>query len=303
MATYNGEKYIFEQLDSIRKQTRPADEVIIADDGSKDSTVDIITKFIAKNNLSATWKLLQNPVNKGWQRNFMDLINMATGDIIFLSDQDDICHPKKIERMTEVMLQTPNATLLACSLDFEYERKPYMFEDILNMNCYPYGKNLVEQVDFTWIWPQCIRPGCCMCFKKSLVPIATKLWFETCPHDLLLWSIAVTQGQTYILNEKLHYFRRHIGNNSPDNSKNAKTRTISITRFATLANNVLSHKAELNLSPQIVKKITQNRDFFALRIKAIKTKNIFLLLYLLTKVHRYPKYIISWGADVISAFR
>ncbi|MDO4218920.1 MAG: glycosyltransferase [Synergistaceae bacterium] len=303
MATYNGEKYIVEQLDSIKNQTRSADEVIIADDCSTDATVEIIEKYITENDLSSSWRLVVNPVNKGWQKNFMDLINMATGDIIFLSDQDDICLPNKFERMTDVLLQTPNATLLACSPDTHFVKKLQWLERLGSIEDRPYGKHVLEQVKFDRIWPQCYRPGCCFCFKKEIIPIVTQLWFETCPHDFLIWGTALAKGQVYILNERLHYFRKHYANNSPSNAKKMQKRTIILNWYISIANTVLQHKNELILTSDIVKKIEIQRNFYAMRVSAMTNKNIFLLLFLLAKLHLYPKYLVSWVADVISAFR
>lgn len=304
MATYNGEKYIIEQLDSIKNQTRSADEVIIADDCSTDATVEIIEKYITENNLSSSWRLVVNPVNKGWQKNFMDLINMATGDIIFLSDQDDICLPNKFERMTDVLLQTPNATLLACSQSTKLEKNSlksgcsYRMEDKL------YGKNVVAQVKFDRTWPQCCRLGCCFCFKREVIPIATELWREACPHDWLIWGLVLTKGQVYILNERLHLHRIHHNNTSTFNSaKTLKKRVLMQNWCIGIADSILQHKDELALSTKVVKRIKRQRAFYAMRVKAMSNKNIFLLMFLLTKIHLYPKYLVSWVADVISTFR
>ena len=65
ISTYNGEDYIERQLDSIKNQTRPADEVLIIDDCSTDNTVNIIRRYIEKNDL-CSWKFEVNNQNKGW---------------------------------------------------------------------------------------------------------------------------------------------------------------------------------------------------------------------------------------------
>lgn len=67
VALYNGERFIKEQLDSIKNQTIEADEVIIADDGSKDQSIEIVKRYIQDNNLSK-WRLVVNEVNKGWAK-------------------------------------------------------------------------------------------------------------------------------------------------------------------------------------------------------------------------------------------
>ena len=85
IATYNGEKYIDEQLLSILKQLGPDDEVIIVDDYSKDNTVDKIRKFN-----DPRVNIYENEVNRSHVYSFGRAISLATSDIIFMSDQDDL---------------------------------------------------------------------------------------------------------------------------------------------------------------------------------------------------------------------
>ena len=113
MTTYNGEKYIGQMLDSIRNQTRPADEVLILDDRSKDNTVKFVNNYIEKYKLNG-WKIIVNQKNVGWKCNFRNGLEMATGDVIFLSDQDDKWHTDKLEKMTAAFEKNQNIWLLAC---------------------------------------------------------------------------------------------------------------------------------------------------------------------------------------------
>ena len=94
MTTYNGEKYIKEQLTSLKNQTRVPDEVLIFDDCSTDNTVTIVRNFIIENP-SGNYRLFENKKNKGWRRNFMEGFADAQGDIIFPCDQDDIWLDRK----------------------------------------------------------------------------------------------------------------------------------------------------------------------------------------------------------------
>ena len=118
MTTYNGEKYLIEQLDSLRDQTRKPDEVIICDDGSSDSTNRYIDKYIEENSLE-NWKHIINEENKGWKKNFIDGIKMSTGDLIFTCDQDDVWYKYKLELMEEIMAQKPEISLLYSTYDLE----------------------------------------------------------------------------------------------------------------------------------------------------------------------------------------
>ena len=97
LSTFNGSEYITEQLDTLRNQTRPAEEVLISDDASTDDTVQIIEDYIAKYELD-NWLIRKNKENQGWKNNFARLLEDATGDIIFLCDQDDIWHLDKVQK-------------------------------------------------------------------------------------------------------------------------------------------------------------------------------------------------------------
>ena len=100
MATYNGARFLKEQLDSIAAQIRLPDELIICDDGSTDETPDLINKFI--NNSPFPIKLILNKINWGYAKNFEKAIQLCEGDIVALADQDDIWYPNKLMRIQEI---------------------------------------------------------------------------------------------------------------------------------------------------------------------------------------------------------
>ena len=100
LCTYNGEEYIKQQLDSILSQTMSVNEVIVCDDCSTDSTCEIISSYADK---YPHIHLLKNNVNVGFKKNFERALSICKGDFIFLSDQDDIWHPKKVKRVIEYM--------------------------------------------------------------------------------------------------------------------------------------------------------------------------------------------------------
>ena len=95
LCTYNGERYIREQLESILNQTMPVDEIVVCDDGSTDNTLQIIESL--RDSYQSDIRIYRNEKNLGPARNFQKTINLCRGDIIFLSDQDDIWQLKKVE--------------------------------------------------------------------------------------------------------------------------------------------------------------------------------------------------------------
>ena len=114
MATFNGEPYIQEQLDSIYNQTRKVDEIIIVDDCSTDSTVRVIEQYILSHK-DIDIKLYKNEENLGYKKNFKKAISLCHGDYVFLSDQDDIWKVNKVEDMISIMEENPNISVLASS--------------------------------------------------------------------------------------------------------------------------------------------------------------------------------------------
>ncbi|MBR6132882.1 MAG: glycosyltransferase family 2 protein [Bacteroidales bacterium] len=95
LCTYNGEKYITEQIKSILEQSTPVDEIVICDDGSTDNTISIIEKIKKSNTTDII--IHRNTQNLGVCANFEFAISICKGDIIFLSDQDDIWNPDKVK--------------------------------------------------------------------------------------------------------------------------------------------------------------------------------------------------------------
>ena len=93
MSTYNGGKYLQEQLDSFLAQTSLPDELVITDDCSTDNTLEIIQAFAAMAPFEVRWE--QNEKNLGYTGNFNQALMKTTGDLVFLSDQDDVWFPEK----------------------------------------------------------------------------------------------------------------------------------------------------------------------------------------------------------------
>ena len=102
MCTYNGEKFLREQLDSILRQTYPISEIIVQDDCSTDSTVAILRSYAARD---GRVRVIVNEHNLGFNRNFRSAVMKATADFVAISDQDDVWMPDKVERQVEAIGQ------------------------------------------------------------------------------------------------------------------------------------------------------------------------------------------------------
>jgi len=122
LCTYNGEKYIREQLDSILNQTLPPDEIIIQDDASNDNTWFILKQY---ETLHPQIKLFRNQHPIGCDLNFLSAIKKSTGDLIAISDQDDVWLPTKLNQLAFVLSNNPDCLFCYCSsLYFENDNIP-----------------------------------------------------------------------------------------------------------------------------------------------------------------------------------
>lgn len=199
MSTYCGEKYIVEQLDSIKNQTYKIDEVIISDDCSTDSTAEIIEKYIFDNKL-ANWKLIKNTENKGWKKNFKEVIEKTTGDIVFLADQDDIWEIDKIAIMVKIMKSNKDIELLACNYQ--------ILQDGKLKKCFE-NNRLIEHKKLYKRFFYVIRPGCAYAVSRKLIDELLPYWRDDLPHDQLLWMLSYIRNSLYIFHENLFKYRRH----------------------------------------------------------------------------------------------
>jgi glycosyltransferase involved in cell wall biosynthesis len=110
LCTYNGERFLSQQLASIAKQSRLPDELVVCDDRSMDRTMEILRAFAAS--VSFPVKIVQNTANLGSTRNFEHAIRLCEGDLIALSDQDDIWYPNRLQRSEQEFLAHPQAGLV-----------------------------------------------------------------------------------------------------------------------------------------------------------------------------------------------
>lgn len=204
MSTYNGEKYILEQLESIRLQTLQPDMVIICDDQSSDSTPEIIRDYINKYNLS-NWFFSINEKNVGWKINFFKLIEKCEADLIFLADQDDVWNMKKIEYMIPVF-KDERVNVLVSSFRSQTSN--------LNIDYISKYDGSVFQIPFSEKIMWVTHPGCAYCIRKQYFDRIKQWWHDWLPHDSFLFRNAMLDDSLYCINSDLIIHRIHGHNAS-----------------------------------------------------------------------------------------
>jgi glycosyltransferase involved in cell wall biosynthesis len=203
MCTYNGEKYIEEQLQSIIQQTMEPDEIIICDDCSQDNTVSIIKHTLEK--WSGKWQLIVNEKNLGYKKNFQKAITLCSGDIIYLSDQDDVWDLKKIEIMSQTFADYPNAVLVFHDASLVNEKLQLLFPSFWNTLEFQPETFLLK--NYNILFKRNVLQGSACAFKKIVFEKAMP-FPPGAVHDEWLLLISITLGKVIPINNKLMQYRQ-----------------------------------------------------------------------------------------------
>lgn len=196
MATYNGEKYLKEQIDSILSQLSENDELIISDDHSNDSTCNIIKTYKDKR-----IKLISNTLAQGVTHNFENALLHSNGEIIFLADQDDVWFPNKIRELSNFLIQgnfdvvTGNCALTDSNLNVI---QPEYYTELSPLDKTVWG-NFVKDL---WL-------GCCMAFTRKVLLTTLPIPQKIAAHDLWIALYSQLHFKCGYCPKVLQFYRRH----------------------------------------------------------------------------------------------
>lgn len=219
MAVYNGERFIQGQLDSFIRQTRLPDELVVSDNASSDGTVRIVRDF--SEHAPFPVRLLLNTRNRGVAKNFESAIRACSGDVIFLSDCDDVWYPHKIATMLSALDRNPRAGVVVCDADLVDERlSPLHARAWLTYRRQP-PKLLTRRLAQGRTFRRCLPAGgCCMAFlgrfKPLVLPLPEADFLETIGHDYFIAWCILCCGAAGIAfaPEPLLAYRQHAGQTS-----------------------------------------------------------------------------------------
>ncbi|MCI8544267.1 MAG: glycosyltransferase [Lachnospiraceae bacterium] len=216
MGIYNGEKYIEKQLDSIFRQTRKADEVILCDDCSTDGTVETVRRFIERNGLQESWRLYCNRENRGYPGNFYYVMGLCTGDVVFPADQDDVWAETKLERMCAALERHPEAAAVACKfglMDGEGEKIHAVMAPTHSLETGKLHRVELREIFYKYQWP-----GMVLAYRNGWYRERREDGTEAyrIPHDIFLCAMAAEEGAFFQLDEELAYHRRHESNTAAE---------------------------------------------------------------------------------------
>lgn len=195
IATYNGEKYIRRQIETILPQLSASDEIIVSDDGSSDATIQIVEAF-----QSSQIKIVNNRKRHGYTANYEHALSYAKGDIIIFADQDDEWESNKVKRCLEELKTCDFVVSDASLIDADGQITDESFFRLREPKCTFLGNVL----KFGFL-------GCCIAFRRCILDKALPFPANhvMCSHDNWITLVSMAYYRYRVLDDKLVRYRRH----------------------------------------------------------------------------------------------
>ena len=211
IATYNGEKFIRDQIESILNQTLKPYEIVISDDASTDQTLKILLEYQKK--YPDLIKIISNKNNFGFAKNFERALLVSSGDLVALSDQDDVWLPEKLRLEYDVLEKYSNVGVVFCDLKIvdenlnEIEKKSMWEYYNWEMNGYIKGADFFDS-----IFKSNRVTGCTIMIRRQilndLIPFDSRIHL----HDYWLALGSSLLSDVFAINKQLVLYRQHSNN-------------------------------------------------------------------------------------------
>ena len=195
MATYNGSRHVEEQLRSFEAQSVQPAEVVIVDDASTDDTVEVVTAFARQSKLNV--RLVSRLENRGVLSTFNEAMQLAEGDVIMFSDQDDAWFPDKLQTVQDVFAQTRSAMVVIND------------QIIADENLNPSGRTKLGNIRQSGHDDAEFFTGCCTSFRREWRDFLGDIPPNVPHHDGWINYPAHLLGCRVILERPLQLYRRH----------------------------------------------------------------------------------------------
>ena len=237
MATYNGERFIQDQLASILVQLGEGDEVVVVDDASRDSTVSIVESFCDER-----IRIIRQPRNCGVLKTFGRALEEARGEIIFLADQDDVWRGDKVEKIKGMFSACSDLTLVQSDCSIIDADGNTVAESRFGSQAFHVGpfRNLVRN----------LYQGSAMAFRRTILNYCLPFPSDIPMHDMWLGIVNQFVGKAEFIAEPLMSYRRHGANESP--GRHAPLPQMMRWRWALLKNLVLLYRRRVILKRQSI---------------------------------------------------
>mgnify|MGYP001243654716 CR=1 FL=1 len=248
LATYNGSKYIEDQIRSILYQSRLPDQLLISDDFSQDDTLAKITSVL--HDFDLNFQIVTSSYNAGYSRNFERALQYCTEDIIFCCDQDDVWFLNKIDLVVSYFDQNESVMLLIHDLEF-------CTETLL-----PTGKFKLHEINNLYNTNRSYVTGMATAARREFIDFCLPIPFNI-PYDLWIHSCAFYLDVKLILSETLAYYRRHHSNATNSDHLNFSFNS-RFKYYLKILRNELSRKeisSSFNLPELVLNRIYDRENF------------------------------------------
>lgn len=311
LCTYNGEKYIEEQLDSILTQTVPVDEIVVCDDKSSDRTCEIIERKLQ--NWTGIKLIVLNESNLGFKKNFQKAASLCKSDIIFLSDQDDVWEKEKIEHVMEIFHDDDSVMMVFHDVAIVDENLKVMMPSFWSL--LHFEADNFQSDGYRRLAESNVVQGSACAFRKIILQQAIP-FPDRVMHDEWLAMLAILHGELFPLGQCLGKYRQ-TGNNTVGSGQLSDALKCKawisgvekkVQRYVeTLESKILTLDSFL-MQPHInefsqADYFRQVRDFLKLRLDYIKKRD-FGIIFLLGKhiyLHTSLKWaLIRWLQDILA---
>ncbi len=216
MCTYNGARFVAEQLASIAAQTRPPDELVVCDDCSTDATIECVREFARTAPFPV--RVFENDKNIGSTKNFERAVELCDGDFIAFADQDDVWLPEKLRKLEDAL--ATESTALA-----------FTDGDVVDEILRSLGQRVWQTIRFGEEEQRSFREGRAFAvlldhnvvtgaalalkaeFKKLILPFPNDLMHDGIPviHDWWTALLIAAVGDVVFVSEPLFKYRQHAG--------------------------------------------------------------------------------------------
>lgn len=200
IATYNGADYLEEQLRSLLSQTRPPDELVACDDSSTDQTMEQLRAFA--HSAPFPVEILQNTPRAGPMATFERAIDSCSGDLIALSDQDDLWLPKKLEQVENVFLDSEATLVVVHDLA------------IVDSSLRPTGPTQIGRIDQLRMPRSTHVTGSATAFRSSIKPLLLPIPEIMRTYDAWIHAVGRALGARVVIDDVLSLYRRHATTNT-----------------------------------------------------------------------------------------
>ncbi|MGN0194669.1 MAG: glycosyltransferase family 2 protein [Pseudoramibacter sp.] len=305
MCTYNGSRFLEEQLNSIVGQSYPPDEIVICDDGSSDNTLSIAENCLR--DWPGTVHLEQNQKNLGFVKNFEKAIGLCHGDIIFLSDQDDVWHRDKIKIMMQTFEKHPEAAMVFHDAELVNQDLKLLYPSFWN-NTLEFDYLSFLHHNYERLYARNVVQGSACAFKKQVYEKAVPFYGDF--HDEWLARVALTIGDLVPVPKILMQYRQAFNEvGGIPSSASEQTKEVMKNTKQRYLNDIKKYQNNLMVINTLIKRyhIEQNgypldligySHFLEKRIEALKQRKISQIFAL----KQYRKYLCKYKKSYLKSY-